>query len=198
MTFGTVTQAVTDEAVLADQNDDRKAGNKSESAYRTISEVAQELNLPQHVLRFWESKFKQISPLKRGGGRRYYRQQDIALIKRIHHLLHTQGYTIKGVQKLLVKDRQLSAAVPGEIIEDIRNAAQSHDESAYAAAQQPVASNSTSNVGALSNNSSAHAAHDLPLLNRQPASAGQKINTDELSLILGRLKKLRDQVAARN
>lgn len=74
---------------------------KSESAFRTISEVADELNVPQHVLRFWETKFSQIKPMKRGGGRRYYRPEDVALLKRIHTLLYVEGYTIKGVQKLL-------------------------------------------------------------------------------------------------
>lgn len=74
---------------------------KAPDAYRTISEVANELGLPQHVLRFWESRFGQIRPLKRGGGRRYYRPEDIALLKGIQHLLYSEGYTIKGVQKLL-------------------------------------------------------------------------------------------------
>lgn len=74
---------------------------KSEQAFRTISEVAVELDLPQHVLRFWETKFRQISPMKRGGGRRYYRPQDVELIRRIKSLLHTEGYTIKGVQRML-------------------------------------------------------------------------------------------------
>ena len=74
---------------------------KSPSAFRTISEVANELDVQQHVLRFWETKFTQVKPLKRGGGRRYYRPQDVALLKSIHHLLYTEGYTIKGVQKLL-------------------------------------------------------------------------------------------------
>lgn len=74
---------------------------KSEGAFRTISEVATDLDLPQHVLRFWESKFVQIRPLKRGGGRRYYRPEDVALLKRIRRLLYEDGYTIKGVQKLL-------------------------------------------------------------------------------------------------
>ncbi|MDB5478281.1 MAG: transcriptional regulator, MerR family [Alphaproteobacteria bacterium] len=92
--------------------DENRRGSKADSAYRTISEVALDLNLPQHVLRFWETKFKQISPLKRGGGRRYYRPQDVDLIKRIHYLLYTQGYTIKGVQKLLSKDKQLQQSVP--------------------------------------------------------------------------------------
>lgn len=74
---------------------------KAPSAFRTISEVADDLDVQQHVLRFWETKFSQIRPLKRGGGRRYYRPEDVALLKSIHHLLYTEGYTIKGVQKLL-------------------------------------------------------------------------------------------------
>jgi DNA-binding transcriptional MerR regulator len=74
---------------------------KSPDAFRTISEVAEDLDLPQHVLRFWETRFTQIKPLKRGGGRRYYRPQDVELIKGIRHMLYDQGYTIKGVQKLL-------------------------------------------------------------------------------------------------
>ena len=78
----------------------RRSG-KSESAFRTISEVAEELDVPQHVLRFWESKFPQVKPLKRGGGRRYYRPEDVALLRRIRDLLYSEGYTIKGVQKLL-------------------------------------------------------------------------------------------------
>src|SRR5690606_17517322 len=72
---------------------------KSKSAFRTISEVADELDVQQHVLRFWETKFSQVRPLKRGGGRRYYRPEDVELLKRIHELLYTEGYTIKGVQK---------------------------------------------------------------------------------------------------
>ena len=73
---------------------------KSREAFRTISEVAAELDVPQHVLRFWETKFNQIKPLKRGGGRRYYRPEDVDLLKGIQRLLHTEGYTIKGVQKI--------------------------------------------------------------------------------------------------
>ena len=79
----------------------RARARKSPTAFRTISEVADDLQIPQHVLRFWESKFPQLKPLKRGGGRRYYRPEDIALLKRISDLLYTQGYTIKGVQRLL-------------------------------------------------------------------------------------------------
>lgn len=75
--------------------------DKSPDAFRTISEVADELDLPQHVLRFWETRFNQIKPMKRGGGRRYYRPDDVDLLKGIRQLLYDQGYTIKGVQKLL-------------------------------------------------------------------------------------------------
>ena len=74
---------------------------KSDTAFRTISEVATELGVPQHVLRFWESKFGQVRPLKRGGGRRYYRPEDVALLRRIRALLYDDGMTIRGVQKLL-------------------------------------------------------------------------------------------------
>ena len=81
--------------------DGRRGGTKAPDAFRTIREVSEELDVPQHVLRFWESKFTQIKPLKRGGGRRYYRPDDIVLLRRIRALLYVEGYTIKGVQKLL-------------------------------------------------------------------------------------------------
>jgi DNA-binding transcriptional MerR regulator len=79
----------------------RAKPKKAPNAFRTISEVADELHIPQHVLRFWETKFPLVKPLKRGGGRRYYRPDDIALLRRISDLLYIQGYTIKGVQRLL-------------------------------------------------------------------------------------------------
>lgn len=75
--------------------------NKSPEAFRTISEAAEELDLPQHVLRFWETRFAQIKPMKRGGGRRYYRPADVDLLKGIRHLLYDKGYTIRGVQRIL-------------------------------------------------------------------------------------------------
>ena len=80
---------------------DGRRGRKSPGAFRTISEVATDLEVPQHVLRFWESKFNQVRPLKRGGGRRYYRPEDVDLLRRIRSLLYDDGYTIKGVQKVL-------------------------------------------------------------------------------------------------
>lgn len=75
--------------------------SKTAEAFRTISEVAGELDVPKHVLRFWEGKFPQIRPMKRGGGRRYYRPEDLELLRGICQLLHAEGYTIKGVQKIL-------------------------------------------------------------------------------------------------
>jgi DNA-binding transcriptional MerR regulator len=89
---------------------------KAVGAFRTISEVADELKVQQHVLRFWESKFGQIKPLKRGGGRRYYRPEDVELLKNIHNLLYQQGYTIKGVQKLLQSTRGNLAAKMGDAL----------------------------------------------------------------------------------
>ena len=79
---------------------DYKYKSKSAQAFRTISEASIELDLPQHVLRFWESKFNQIKPLKRGGNRRYYRPEDLDILRKIRSLLYDDGYTIKGVQKL--------------------------------------------------------------------------------------------------
>ncbi len=77
------------------------ATGKSEQAFRTIGELASELDVPQHILRYWESRFPQLKPLQRAGNRRYYRPADVALARRIHRLLNRDGYTIRGVQQLL-------------------------------------------------------------------------------------------------
>ncbi|HVI32937.1 MerR family transcriptional regulator [Phenylobacterium sp.] len=89
---------------------------KGPEAFRTISEAADELNVPQHVLRFWETKFSFIRPMKRAGGRRFYRPQDIAVLKGVRRLLHDEGYTIKGVQRLHREQgvRRLISAGEGE------------------------------------------------------------------------------------
>lgn len=94
---------------------------KSATAFRTISEVSSELDVPQHVLRFWETKFSQIRPLKRGGGRRYYRPDDLELLRRIRDLLYADGYTIKGVQRLL---REGGAVAEAEAAEEAGEAAE--------------------------------------------------------------------------
>ena len=85
---------------------------KSSTAFRTISEVAAEVGVPQHVLRFWETRFPQIEPVKRGGNRRYYRPADVALLQNISRLLYKDGYTIKGVQQLLARGGAAAPAVP--------------------------------------------------------------------------------------
>ena len=94
----------------AETDDDRS--EKGASAFRTISEVAEELGVPQHVLRFWETKFSQVRPLKRGGGRRYYRPEDIDVLRRVKGLLYSEGYTIKGAQKLLRQSAQRGRTAP--------------------------------------------------------------------------------------
>jgi DNA-binding transcriptional MerR regulator len=103
----------------------RSRPKKAPNAFRTISEVADELHIPQHVLRFWETKFPQVKPLKRGGGRRYYRPDDIALLRRISDLLYIQGYTIKGVQRLLREGG-------GRLSDDIPPAPEDEQEAAEA------------------------------------------------------------------
>lgn len=85
---------------------------KSEHAFRTIGELAEDLNVPQHILRYWETRFPQLRPLQRAGNRRYYRPDDVALAKRIHRLLNQEGYTIRGVQQLLAKGEGAAAAEP--------------------------------------------------------------------------------------
>lgn len=91
--------------------------NKSKSAFRTIAEVAEELGVATHVLRFWETKFNQIKPMKASGGRRYYRPDDVEIVKLIKNFLYEKRYTIEGVQKLF-KDRGLKAILGGEIQKD--------------------------------------------------------------------------------
>ena len=107
--------------------------DKAPDAFRTISEVADDLDVPQHVLRFWETRFAQIKPMKRSGGRRYYRRDDIELLRGIRHLLYGQGYTIRGVQRILreqgVKavqgfDRGIAQPQPSAEIDDAADAAE--------------------------------------------------------------------------
>ena len=107
---------------------------KAPDAFRTISEVAVELDVPQHVLRFWESRFREIKPMKRGGGRRYYRPDDVSLLRGIRHLLYGEGYTIRGVQRIIkeqgikfvqaagnpaARARQAEPPEPDELIEEV-------------------------------------------------------------------------------
>ena len=97
--------------------------SKSPEAFRTISEVSKDLSLPQHVLRFWETKFVQIKPIKRGGGRRYYRPEDVKLLKGIKSLLYNDGYTIRGVQKVIKENgtkKLLTTQTENKVFTEIR------------------------------------------------------------------------------
>ncbi len=100
--------------------------NKSKAAFRTIAEVAEELGVATHVLRFWETKFPQIKPMKAGGGRRYYRPDDVEIVKLIKEFLYDKRYTIEGVQKLF-KDKGIKAILGGEIQKDFFEIADSED-----------------------------------------------------------------------
>ena len=88
---------------------------KSEAAFRTIGEVSDEIGVPQHVLRYWETRFPQLKPITRAGNRRYYRPEDVALVRRIHGLLNAQGYTVKGVQKLLGQKAPAEPVTPTSV-----------------------------------------------------------------------------------
>ena len=142
-----------------------KRVEKSADAFRTISEVADELEVPQHVLRFWETKFAQIRPLKRGGGRRYYRPEDIDLLRAIRGLLYDKGYTIKGVQKL-IREGGLKLA-DGEVVPDI-----------------PGASDDDSSA------ETATASHDLPLF--RPTLTAEQVK--DVKSAIGELSDLRDRL----
>ena len=122
---------------------------KSPEAFRTISEVADDLEVPQHVLRFWEGKFSQVKPMKRAGGRRYYRPADVELLKGIRHLLYGEGYTIKGVQRILREQgtayvteaghtQALPVAAQAEAEEPVQQAPAAQPEPAPAPAPAPV------------------------------------------------------------
>jgi len=101
-----------------------KAGDKAAGAYRTIGELSRDTGLPQHILRYWETRFPQLRPLQRAGNRRYYRPEDVALVQRINSLLTHEGYTIRGVQKLLADERKRapSSAATMEAVRAVRNA----------------------------------------------------------------------------
>ena len=111
--------------------------NKSAEAFRTIGEVAGELGIPKHVLRFWEGRFPQIRPMKRGGGRRYYRPEDMELLRGIRALLHSDGYTIKGVQKILREqgiDQVKAAAARLNAVQSQKRQRQAHRTATWAKA----------------------------------------------------------------
>ena len=163
---------------------------KSQSAFRTISEVAATLGTPTHVLRFWESKFSQIKPVKRAGGRRYYRPEDIDLLSGIKTLLHDQGMTIKGAQKLLKENGVKYVIAIGADTAPVPVAAPSPKPETTPAikvdnilplqpvAPQPAVVNSTR----------------VPLLNQIGMAKIHK-NAAEIRAALGQLESIRDRIA---
>lgn len=126
---------------------------KSSEAFRTISEVAEDLNVPKHVLRFWEIKFPQIRPMKRGGGRRYYRPDDVELLRGIQVLLHSEGFTIRGVQKILREqgmDQVKASGQTGTLVADLpASAPAAAQKKKQAAKRQSAASTAELDVKAV-------------------------------------------------
>lgn len=137
-----------------------RRNGKSAAAFRTISEVADDLEVPPHVLRFWETKFSQVRPLKRGGGRRYYRPEDVSLLKRIRELLYADGYTIKGVQRLL-RDGSVK---PGQVeAEETVDAA----EAEQASATEATAASASSGLSAETRSELSEILNELVALKKQ-------------------------------
>lgn len=131
--------------------------DKAPDAFRTISEVADELDVPQHVLRFWETRFTQIKPMKRSGGRRYYRPEDVDLLRGIRHLLYGQGYTIRGVQRILrergvksVQNWQPGAPLPdaARAVPSLASAMEDYDEDAESVLHDAVSEDDAEDFGA--------------------------------------------------
>lgn len=157
---------------------------KGPEAFRTISEVAEDLDLPQHVLRFWETRFNQIKPLKRGGGRRYYRPDDVDLLCGIRLLLYGEGYTIKGVQRLL-KEKGVAFIVEVGRAGSVETVAAGEDE--------PMA-NGEDHSADLMENGSVH----VPTRSARPLSNDRrKLLESALSELL-EVKRLLDRAGARS
>ncbi|MBB4209973.1 MerR-like DNA binding protein [Rhodothalassium salexigens DSM 2132] len=165
-----------------------RATDKAAGAYRTISEVSAELDLPAHVLRFWETKFSQVRPLKRGGNRRYYRPQDVEVLRAIKALLYTDGVTIKGVQKLF-RDKGLRATVHDRLASDAGLA------SLIGAPrdQQPAATSSPSQTSPTSPTPSSALAPGEPAPRGEPASSAPASTADLASSDPARSAPTRDR-----
>jgi DNA-binding transcriptional MerR regulator len=165
---------------------------KSPEAFRTISEVAAELEVPQHVLRFWESRFAQVKPVKRAGGRRYYRPEDVDLLRGIRALLHSDGFTIRGVQKIL-RERglrhvaQLGRASFGRDLDDVPASEAEEGESALDESPEPPARKAH------------HARAVLTALERDRVAPSHSLAEEErvkLELLLAELLQLKSRLHA--
>lgn len=174
------------------------ATEKAADAFRTISEVAEELDLPQHVLRFWETRFPQIKPMKRGGGRRYYRPDDVELLRGVRYLLYVRGFTIRGVQRILKENgnravmaigggdlRSLDTMQGGQPIKPVEVQVESDDRDAHGAIVEP-------RRGAISNLLRRERGEDAGVGSSIDASDAARLNGVILELL--ELKRLLDQV----
>ena len=182
--------------------------SKGPEAFRTISEVAHDLDLPQHVLRFWETRFSQIRPMKRGGGRRYYRPDDIELLRSIRHLLYGEGYTIRGVQRILREQgpRFVVSAARGEML-GLEMSAEDDDEPEIAAASAVMDANSDDDGQEDADDAGLEPAFDPREFRPHPAGAsangggGSGLTADDVRRLqstlsdLLELKRLLDQAA---
>jgi DNA-binding transcriptional MerR regulator len=164
--------------------------DKSPDAFRTISEVADEIDLPQHVLRFWETRFGQIRPLKRGGGRRYYRPEDVELLKGIRHLLYGRGYTIRGVQRILKSEgvRVVQAIGRGK---DAERSRAGEEPSPYAADSAPgLPDADAAKVQPGAGQPGAPASGSRATVPDGPVPAGVTLPEHQLALLRGALEEL--------
>jgi DNA-binding transcriptional MerR regulator len=178
--------------------------SKSVDAFRTIGEVAEELDVPKHVLRFWEGKFPHIRPMKRGGGRRYYRPEDMELLRGIRHLLHAEGYTIKGVQKILreqgIDQVKAAAAAAGAA----KAAAEKRSTKARAQAQKPASTApasksmtpSAQSTKSASPSASAGEAHGAPRADTSTGKGQDKSAKDVISGVIRELEACRQLLTA--
>ncbi|WP_343563166.1 MerR family transcriptional regulator [Kiloniella sp. b19] len=169
------------------------SANKSANAFRTISEVSEELDIPQHVLRFWETKFTQVKPMKRAGRRRYYRPADIDLLSRIRDLLYKDGLTIKGVQKLF-KDN--GGRLPKRLDSKAAASAAASSSDLFSDSQPGTSDNTSGAVEALADLMQA-ARGQLPPGGQDKAETGVSAGTPDIGALhemLSRLQKLRDRL----
>ena len=160
---------------------------KSPDAFRTISEAAEELDVPQHVLRFWETRFSQIKPMKRAGGRRYYRPADIELLKGVRSLLYKEGYTIRGVQKILKEDGAPYVAGVGRGEVEPRKR-----DGEMASAPPPGTAKAAPRAGKISAKSAAAALAAAPTVAQEPPRIVNRLSETHADMLRAALRDLGD------
>lgn len=171
--------------------------SKSVEAFRTIGEVAEELEVPKHVLRFWEGKFPHIKPMKRGGGRRYYRPEDMELLRGIRHLLHAEGYTIKGVQKILrqqgVDQVKAAAAASAALAANVERQSKSRKKPAAVEKRVPAVSGKPVAVAA---KAAADGSHQNSTTTNNPAAGNAAVRKNTIAAAIRELEFCRQLLIA--